>query len=792
MKCSESWLREWVDPKLTQEALCDALTMAGLEVEGLAPAAEAFTHVIVGQVLRVEKHPEADHLYVCKVDVGSPKSLQIVCGATNVKTGMKTATALLNAVLPNQSAITRTIIRGISSEGMLCSAKDLGLAEESQGLMELPRDAPIGQDLWAYLQLADTIIDVAITPNRGDCLSVKGITREISAITQTPLKEISIKEVPAALKDVLPVTVQSQVNCPRYLGRIIRNVKADIATPAWLKERLRRSGVRSISPIVDVTNYVMLELGQPMHAFDLNKIKQGIQVRQARKGEKLALLDGSAQELNADTLVIADHEKPLAMAGVMGGLDSSVTLLTNDIFLESAYFSPQCVARQRQQFGLSSESAYRFERGVDPSLQRMAMERASQLILEIVGGNPGPIIEIASKDYLPQQAIVNLPANKIKQVLGIAVADKEVERILSSLGFVLRKEKEGWLVTVPSYRFDAAIAEDLIEEIARLYGYEKIPTHRMTATLQVNPLDQNQINRDLLRQALNDQGYHEAITYSFIDKKLQNLLDPEHQPQELVNPITAEMTVMRTNLWGGLINTWIYNKSRQRERAQLFEIGTCFIPQGKDILQETRLAGLITGSASPEQWGMVHREADFFDLKGHVKNLLKLICPTNRFIFKSVTHPALHPGQTAGIYHQERQVGIIGVLHPFVLQALDLSAKIFVFELYLDLFQQQTPSRFKEISKFPEIRRDIAVLVNHAIPSKDIQDTIKHIAGYLLKDVFVFDVYQGKGVAPELKSIALALVWQHPTRTLVDEEVTELMERAISTLKGKLGAELRS
>lgn len=823
MKCSESWLREWVNPNLSREHLCHALTMSGLEIEDCSPVAGIFSGVIIGEIIKITKHPKADKLNLCEVMVGGNQPLNIVCGANNIKMGMKVPVATIGAILPNDIVIKASTIRDIASEGMLCSAKELGLAEESEGILALETSAPIGEDVRNYLKLDDYVIDISITPNRGDCLSIKGLAREVSALTQTPLTELTIAPVQPKLQETYSLTIEAKEACPRYAGRVIRSIKADAASPAWLAERLRRSGIRSISPIVDVTNYVMLELGQPMHAFDLQTIQQGIQVRHAHSGEKIALLDESEKELVTETLVIADHKKPLAIAGVMGGLDSSVTLLTQDIFLESAYFSPAVVAKQRQYYQLNSESAYRFERNIDPTIQRIAIERATQLILDICGGQAGPVLDIVYQDYLPKIPPIELSSTKIKRVLGIALAKEEVNNIFNALRFSYEEvqaksihkhlhdavsdiknfdaklefnngtwemDEPVWYVSIPSYRADIRLPEDLIEEIARLYGYDNIPTHHIRAELHT-PQEIDMNDAHFLRQALCDQGYHEIISYSFIDKKLQSLLDPRETPRELLNPITADMTVMRTNLWPGLINTLLYNKSRQQHRVRLFEIGTCFVTR-ETLQQPSRLAGLITGPAKPEQWGETSREVDFYDLKGNLENMLAAIYSLDKIIFKPDSHPALHPGQSAGIYYNEQKIGILGGLHPIILQTLDIDGKVFVFELDLDQLKHAGLKRVREVSKFPEIRRDIAVVVNQAIPAKDIQDTIKVTAGDWLKDVFIFDVYIGKGISPGLKSIALALIFQHPTRTLVDSEVTELVERVTETLQGQLGASLRS
>lgn len=792
MKFSESWLREWVNPKLSKEELCNTLTMAGLEVEELSPAAETFNKVIVSKILSVKKHPSAENLKICEVAVNDKETLKIVCGATNVKIGMRAPLALNDAVLPDHIEVSTTTIRGEVSEGMLCSSRELGLSDDHSGLLELPQDAPIGADLWDYLQLGDYTIDVAITPNRGDCLSIKGMAREVAALTSSPLKKLQIEPIKPDVEDVFPIHVEMKQDCPHYVGRVIRQIKTDIKTPTWLQERLRRSGIRSIHPIVDVTNYVMLELGQPMHAFDLNTLKNGILVRQSQAGEKLVLLDGSEQTLDEQTLVIADHEKPLAIAGVMGGMDSSVTLLTQDVFLESAYFSPRTIAKQRQHYALNSDSAFRFERGIDPTIQIEAIERATEIILAICDGKAGPLIEFKHQEDLPEEVLVPFSLDKVKDILGVEITTSEVESIFERLGFKTKLVKKDVLeVTIPPYRSDITLPEDLMEEIARLFGYNNIPTHSLRANIEANHKDTSQ---DLfsIRQTLINSCYNEIISYSFVDQKKQLLLNPDESPYELLNPISADMAVMRTNLWPGLINTLLYNKSRQQNRVRLFEIGTCFTKKDHYLLQRKKLAGLITGLVYEEQWGINGRKADFFDLKGDIEKILCLFKTGGEFVFQQDKHPALHPGQTAAIFYNGQKIGLLGKLHPQNLEAFDLTDDVFLFELELESLPLKQEYHIDEISKFPEIRRDIAILVNEAIPSKDIQDTIKRSAGDWLKEVFIFDVYQGKGVAPGLKSIALALIWQHPLRTLVDDEIVGLMEDVIRILKDQLGATLRS
>lgn len=791
MKLSEQWLREWVNPNLTREELSSKLTMAGLEVDALVPVAGSFTHVVVAEVIQVEKHPEADRLKVCLVDVGQAEPLTIVCGATNVRPSIKVAAALAGAILPNNIHISLSKIRNVVSNGMLCSARELGMVEENNGIIELPQDAPIGQEVWKYLNLSDYVIDIAITPNRGDCLSIMGLAQEVSAVTECKVTALDLISVKPDISDSLSVAIDVPMECQRYSGRVIRDVKADAVTPIWMQERLRRGGIRCISPVVDVMNYVMLELGQPMHAFDLKEIMGGIQVRKAKSSEELTLLDGQTISLSHDTMVIADDKKALAIAGVMGGLDSGVTLLTKDIFLESAYFNTESIARSGRHYNLGSESSYRFERGIDPTLQVTALERATALLLDIVGGWPGPVIDVVDNRYLPQPQTIQLRIARINKILGIDINHSHIESFLQRLGFGCEKNPDGWSVYVPARRSDISLEIDLIEEIIRLYGYDKLPAQQAGSTLQINPCSENRLNLTTLRRKLCDLGYHEAITYSFIDKNLQYLFDPNNKPKELVNPITADMAVMRTNLWPGLVNTFLYNHNRQQSRVRLFEVGLRFIQRDKTVLQQRVLSGLVSGSAFPEQWGLPARKVDFFDLKGDLESVFKLTSAMDEFIFKSGEHPALHPGQTAEIYRKDDFVGSFGVLHPGIMQTLAISENVIVFEILLDQLEIARQPHFSEISKFPEIRRDIAIFVDQTVPSQAIQDTIAEVSGELLREVTVFDVYQGKGVAPHRKSIALALTLQHYSRTLVDEEVADIVERVIVALKERFTAELR-
>src|SRR3990167_5263926 len=802
MKFSAAWLREWVNPQQTQDELCQLLTMSGFEVEAVSSVAAEFSGVVTAEVVQVDKHPAAERLHVCLVDVGGAEQLTIVCGAPQVRIGMKVAAARVGAQLPNHPKIVANDIRGIRSHGMLCSAKELGLSEDNDGLYELPDTVSVGEDLWRYLSLSDSIIDLSLTPNRGDCLSIQGIAREVAALTQTPLNSslVSSKTYSQAvehskserLATTFPVTIHAAAECPHYVGRVICNVRVDVATPIWLQERLRRSGMRSINPVVDVTNYVMLELGQPMHAFDWDKLSTRIDVRLARAGETITLLDGREVILDAATLLIADPVRPLAVAGVMGGVDSGVSLLTKNIFLESAFFHPACIARQRQRYAITSESARSEERGVDPELQVRAITRATQLLLEICGGEAGPLTEVTVPDSMPQPVAITLAATQVQRILGMHIPEQAVAAILHRLNLEYEKLKHGWRVQIPSYRFDLRIAEDLVEEIARLYGYDKIPVQLGQAKLQILPQPENQVKLTTFKNTLRDLGYHEVVTYSFVDKQWQDLLDPMHPPKELLNPITTDMGVMRTSLWPGLIGVLLHNKSRQQERVRIFESGLCFIPQPQGVLQQSRLGGLVSGSAYPQQWGQAVREVDFFDLKGDLQTLLQLTFAEHEYNFQATQHPVLHPGQAAAIYHGDEQVGVMGALHPFVLQELNIFSNIFIFDLNLTCLEQGAIPFYREVSKYPEIHRDIAIVLEQSIPARVIQATIKEIAHEWLKDMTIFDVYQGQGIAAGFKSVALSFVLQHPTRTLVEEEVARGMDNVVQVLRNQLGAELRS
>jgi phenylalanyl-tRNA synthetase beta chain len=792
MKFSEKWLREWVDPPLDTEQLAHQLTMAGLEVDAIEPVAGAFSMVVVGEVLKVEPHPDADKLRVTEVDVGQTGPLSIVCGAPNVAVGMKVPVALVGAKLPGDFKIRKSKLRGVPSHGMLCSARELGLAEQAEGLMALPADAPVGEDLRVYLALDDVSIELGLTPNRGDCLSIAGIAREIGVLNRLDVQAPEIKPQPAKSKARLAVHLDAPEDCPHYAGRVIEGIDPTAETPLWLQEKLRRSGLRSLGPVVDVTNFVMLELGQPMHAFDLARIQGDLHVRQAMKGESLTLLDEQTLELSPGSLLIADEAGPLALAGIMGGLESAVQADTADIFLESAWFAPLAIAGRARSYGLHTDSSHRFERGVDPELQVRALERATGLLLDIVGGQAGPVIEVTEADYLPVRAPVTLREARIGRVLGATVEAKTVADILSRLGMQVKKLKTGWSVVPPGFRFDISIEEDLIEEVARIYGYDNLPSSTPSVRLEMPSEPEAEVPVDRIRERLVDLGYAEAITYSFVDPELEAALDPEHEPIALANPISSDMAVMRTSLWPGLVQALHYNLNRQQNRLFLFECGMRFIRQDTEILQENMLAGILSGPVAPVQWNQPARKVDFYDAKGHVEALLALTGHMERFSFRPEPNPVLHPGQSAAIYYDgDRRVGWVGALHPATEQALDLSQNAYVFEIRMDVLQAGEVPQFRPLSRYPSIRRDIALVVDEALPAAAVLECIRNAGAEHLTNIELFDVYMGEGIDSGRKSLALGLTLQDLSRTLKDTEVEQELNRILNALQNQLGATLR-
>ncbi len=791
MKFSEQWLRGWVSPQVGRDELVARLSMAGLEVDSVTPAAGVFSGVVVGEVLSTEQHPDADKLRVCQVSNGA-ETFQVVCGAPNVRPGLKIPFAMIGAELPGDFKIKKAKLRGVESNGMLCSQAELQVGEGNDGLMELPADAPVGQDIRVYLELEDASIEVDLTPNRGDCLSLAGLAREVGALYNAAVTRPVVAAVAAVHDEVRSIEVLAPNACPRYLGRVIRNVDLSKPTPLWMVERLRRADVRSIDAAVDITNYVMLELGQPLHAFDLAEINGGIRVRMAEEGEKLVLLDGQEVSLRADTLVIADHSRALAIAGVMGGEHSGVSATTRDVFLESAFFDQIAIAGKARSYGLHTDASHRYERGVDWKLAREAMERATGLLLEITGGEAGPITETVSEEHLPSVAPITLRAKSVEQMLGLVIEPAEIEQLLSALGLGISTGGEGqWKVEVPSHRFDISLEVDLIEELARLYGYNRLPVRYPQARLAPQPKAEARAHLPELRRLLVARGYQEAVTYSFIDPRQFELFNPGVEPLLLANPISNDMAAMRSSLWPGLVKALSHNLNRQQDRVRMFESGLRFVGQLDDLKQEPMLAGVVCGSRLPEGWAQGRDAVDFFDVKADVEAVLGFAGALDDFTFVPGSHPALHPGQTARIEREGRLVGFVGAIHPELSKTLGLDRPVFVFELVLAEVASGKMPKFSELSRFPEVRRDLALIADREVAATAVLDVIRENAGEWLTDLRLFDVYQGKGIDPHRKSLAVGLTWQHPSRTLNDDEVNTTTQNILTSLEQRLNATLR-
>ncbi|ELV8682274.1 phenylalanine--tRNA ligase subunit beta [Vibrio fluvialis] len=794
MKFSESWLREWVNPAVTTGELTHQITMAGLEVDDVLPVAGTFTGVKVGHVVECGQHPDADKLRVTKVDVGEEELLDIVCGAQNCRQGLKVAVATVGAVLPGDFKIKKAKLRGQPSHGMLCSFSELGIDVESNGIMELAEDAVIGTDFREFLALDDVTIDVDLTSNRADCFSLRGMAREVGVLNRADVTEPSVAPVAPAIDATLSIEVKAPAACPRYLGRIVKNVNVQAQTPLWMQEKLRRCGIRSIDPVVDITNYVMLEQGQPMHAFDLAKIDGGIVVRLAEQGEKLTLLDGSEAELNADTLIIADHNKALAIAGIFGGEHSGVSTETKDVLLECAFFAPDHIRGRARSYGLHTDSSMRFERGVDYALQHAAMERATQLLIDICGGEVAPVVAAESDADLPKPNTVALRRTKLDNLLGHHITDADVVEILQRLGMTVETTAEGWTATAPTWRFDIAIEQDLVEEVGRIYGYDNIPNQAPAAALNMNLHKEANLPLKRVRDLLVDRGYHEAITYSFVEPEQQKLIVPDVEPLILPNPISADMSAMRLSLIQGLLNTVVHNQKRQQPRVRLFEQGLRFIPDQaaeNGMRQEPILAGVISGTRGEEHWNLETATVDFFDLKGDVEAILELTANGKAYSFAAAKHPALHPGQSAAIVLDGKEIGVIGTVHPELERKFGLNGRTIVFEIEWSAINTKVIPEAVALSKFPSNRRDIAVVVDDAVASGDIVNACLEQGGEFLKDAKLFDVYVGKGVEDGKKSLAIALTLQSAERTLEDADIAGAVEAIVAHVSAKFGATLR-
>ncbi|HAS8176116.1 TPA: phenylalanine--tRNA ligase subunit beta [Vibrio vulnificus] len=794
MKFSESWLREWVNPAVTTDELTHQITMAGLEVDDVLPVAGTFNGVKVGHVVECGQHPDADKLRVTKVDVGEEALLDIVCGAANCRQGLKVAVATVGAVLPGDFKIKKAKLRGQPSHGMLCSFTELGIDVESDGIMELASDAPIGMDFRDFLALNDVTVDVDLTSNRADCFSIRGMAREVGVLNRADVTEPSVAPVAPSIDDTVAIDVKAPAACPRYLGRVVKNVNVQAKTPLWMQEKLRRCGIRSIDPVVDITNFVLLEQGQPMHAFDLAKIDGGIVVRLAEQGEKITLLDGSEAELNADTLVVADHNKALAIAGIFGGEESGVTSETKDVLLECAFFAPDHIRGRARSYGLHTDSSMRFERGVDYALQVNAMERATQLLVEICGGEVAPVVAVESEAELPKPNKVALRRTKLDNLLGHHIADSDVVEILERLGMTVETTAEGWGAVAPTWRFDIAIEQDLVEEVGRIYGYDNIPNQNPTAALKMHDHQEANIPLKRVRDLLVDRGYHEAITYSFVEPEQQKLVVPGVDALILPNPISAEMSAMRLGLIQGLLNTVVHNQKRQQPRVRLFEYGLRFIPcdtAENGMRQEPMLAGVIAGTRSEEHWNIDTNTVDFFDLKGDVEAILELSANDKAYSFVAAKHPALHPGQSAAIVVDGKEIGVIGTVHPELERKFGLNGRTIVFEIEWSAINRKVIPEAVALSKFPANRRDIAVVVDEAVASGDIVNACLEVGGEFLKAAKLFDVYVGKGVEEGKKSLAIALTLQSNERTLEDADIAGAVDAIVAHVSEKFGASLR-
>jgi phenylalanyl-tRNA synthetase beta chain len=795
VKVTYSWLKEYT-PLASPKELAKQLTLAGLEVESVTPVAPPFSGVVVGEVLESGRHPDAEKLSLCQVTTDGSNRLQIICGAKNVRAGLKVAVAMVGAHLPNDVTINRAKLRGLESNGMLCSARELGLGDEHEGIMELPDTAELNRDLREALDLDDVMLEVNATPNRGDCMSVLGIARDYAAAQERRYLTARVDSVAARGTAAFPVTLEAPAACPIFASRVIRGVKAGAASPEWLRERLRRVGINSISPIVDVTNYVMMDLGQPMHAYDLAKLDQGIRVRPAKPGERLTLLDDKEYELDPDFLVIADGRGAIGLAGIMGGRRTAISDSTSDVLLESAHFAPDAVAGRARRLGLFTDAAQRFERGVDPSLPPVALERATALLVGIVGGEPGPVQVTragAGAATGTEEEWVRLRRTRLAKLLGVSVPDEEVRAVLSAVSDRVEATTEGWRVRRPPHRFDIRIEEDLIEEVARLRGFDSIPESHAIAPQVAGEATESRVANDRLLTAMADRGYREVITYSFVDPSLQRQMFPDTPSLRLANPISLDLSEMRVSLWVGLVQACRENLRRQQTRVRLFEIGKKFQLQGEggDLQEIETLAGIATGARWPEQWGSPREPLDFYDVKADVEGVLALAGDASSVRFDADSLDCLRPGRTARIYRGSKAVGWLGELHPQVVKAINLSSSAFLFELEIDAAFRANSLKFKSISKFPSVRRDLAIVVDESVPLAVLQENVTVSASGLLSELRVFDVYRGPGIESGRKSIALGLILQDSSRTLTDVDADAVVTAVIARLRDELSATIR-
>ncbi len=791
MKIAESWLREWVDPDMGTEALAHELTMLGHEVDGVEFEGTGIEKVVVAEVIECGKHPDADKLSVCKVSDGGGELLDIVCGAPNVRTGMKTPLAKPGVTLPNGMKLRKAKIRGVVSNGMLCSAVELGLGDESDGIMELPADAEAGRALVDILNLPDAVIDLDLTPNRGDCFSVLGIARDVAALTGAHLKDATVEPVAATIEDTHPVELVEPAGCPHFAGRLVKGIDPAATSPVWLLERLRRAGLRGISPVVDITNYVMLELGQPLHAYDAALLNGPIRPRLAKPGEKVTLLDESEVELLGDTMTITDDTGPIGIAGMMGGLSTAVSDSTTDVFFEAAFWPQDFMAGRARAYGMHTDASMRFERGVDPGGQVRAIERATGLLVSIAGGDAGPLVDDVVEAHLPDKRTITLRRERIERLLGLAIDDSRVVQILESLGMSLEATSSGWMVTPPSHRFDIYYEVDLIEEVARIHGYDSIPETTLSACSPLETVTESVIEMERAAATLIARDYQEVITYSFIDAEANARFSGSESPLVLSNPISSELSVMRSSLWPGMVAAAAANLARQQDRVRFFEASRSYHGDLDAHSEVVRLAGLVTGPVAPEQWGVDSESVDFFDIKADVEAVLALTGDATDIRFVPAEDPALQPGQAAEIHRGEDALGVMGKLHPRLAKDYDFKRGVFLFELDAEKALASAAPDAEAISKFPAIRRDIAVVVDDSVSANELIEAVAGSAPELIRDVRIFDIYKGERIEAGRKSVAIGLILQETSRTLTDEDADTAMAAAVAKLKNKFAAELR-
>jgi phenylalanyl-tRNA synthetase beta chain len=791
MKIAESWLREWVNPDLDTEALSHQLTMLGHEVDGVEYEGTGIADIVIAEVAEVSKHPDADKLTLCRVNDGSGELVDVVCGAPNVVQGMKTPFARPGVTLPNGMKLRKARIRGVVSNGMLCSATELGLGDESDGIVSLPQEAEVGSALIDFLKLPDAVIDLDLTPNRGDCFSVLGIARDVSALTGDPLRDESVAAVDATINDRHPVELIKPDGCPRFAGRVIRGIDSKAWSPVWMTERLRRAGLRAISPVVDITNYVMLELGQPLHAYDFGRLQGPIRPRLAKTGEKVTLLDEKEVDLNADTMIITDDSGPIGIAGIMGGLSTAVTDKTTDVFFEAAFWPQDFMAGRARAYGMHTDASMRFERGVDPAGQGRAIERATQLLLEIAGGEAGPLTDEIIDEHLPTCSTIQLRKSRLTRLLGVEIDDAEVVQILTRLTMKVKTVDGGWSVRSPSHRFDIAIEADLIEEVARIHGYDSIPEISAFSQAPLQTVTESKVDIEQAAATLIARDYQEIVTYSFIDADANTAISGVESELKLSNPISSEMSVMRTSLWPGMIAAAAANNARQQDRVRLFEASKSFHGKLGEHTEIVRLAGLASGPVNPEQWGNKSQSVDFFDIKSDVEAILALAADDDTISFIAADHPALQPGQAAEILRDDEVIGLIGKLHPKLAKRFDLKKSVYLFELDAAKTLATSAPKAVSISKFPAIRRDIAVIVDESVTANELVKVVAASSDGLIQDVTIFDIYTGPGIEAGRKSVAIGLILQETSRTLTDVDADQAMGAAVKKLEDKFAAVLR-